>query len=130
MTPAKVPVNMHRFATWLEDYVTSLTAAGDAGAHVELQREMSILTHVGKPLQAQNSLFMTEWVAIFRESRLRDDLTVHRLQDACLKLVVSARARARELQVDFQVEKANKAIVAISATPNFYTDCFQGQSDF
>ena len=32
----------------------------------------------------------------------------------CLKLVVSARARARDLQVDFQVEKANKAIVAKS----------------
>ena len=53
-------------------------------------------------------------MAIFRESGLRDDVTVHRLEDACLKLVVSARARARELQMDFQVEKASKAIIATS----------------
>ena len=55
--PAKVPINMHQFAT-------------------------------GKPLQANDSLFMTEWMAIFWENGLRDDVTVCCLQDACLKLVV------------------------------------------
>ena len=86
-----------------------LTAAEEAGAHVEPCRAMNIL--VGKPFQTQDNLFMTEWVAIFRESGFRDDVTVHRLQDACLKLVVFARARAHDMQVDFQVEKANEAIV-------------------
>ena len=47
---------------------------------------------------------MTEWVAIFRESGLRDDVSVENLREACLQLVVCARARARELQVDVQVE--------------------------
>ena len=80
--PAKVPVNMHQIVTWLEDYVTKLTAADEAGAHVEPRCAMSILTHVREPPQAQNSLFVTEWVAIFREG-LRDDVTARRLQDAC-----------------------------------------------
>ena len=62
--PAKVPVKMHQFATWLEDYVTKLTATDEAGAHVEPRRAMSILTHAP---QAEDSLFVTEWVAIFRE---------------------------------------------------------------
>ena len=57
-------------------------------------------------------MFMHEWVVIFREGSLRDDVTVQNLQAACLKLVVAARVRARELQVDPPVEKANKAIVA------------------
>ena len=55
---------------------------------------------------------MTKWVAIFRESGLQDDVTIQNLQDACLKLVVAARARARELQVDMQLEKANNSIVS------------------
>ena len=63
-----------------------------------LLKAMSILTCVGKPLQSQDNLFMTEWAAIFSESSLRDDVTIQNLQDACLKLVVAARARARELQ--------------------------------
>ena len=36
---------------------------------------------------------------------------------ACLKLVVAASARAQELQVDMQVEKANKAIVVNAVQP-------------
>ena len=84
MLPAKLPVNMHQFATWLEDYVTKLTAADEARAHIEPRRAMSFLTHVGKLLQAPDSLFTMEWVAICRESRLRDDVTVPHLQDVCL----------------------------------------------
>ena len=61
---------------------------------------------------------MTEWVAIFRESGLRDDVTVANLQDACLKLVVLARARARELQVDQQVERAQQPLSAKTAIPS------------
>ena len=34
------------------------------------------------------------------------------LREACLQLVVCARARARELQVDVQVERASRAVVA------------------
>ena len=49
MTSAKVPVNIHQFATWLKDYVTKVTAADEAGAHVEPCCAMSILMHVGKP---------------------------------------------------------------------------------
>ena len=60
---------------------------------------------------------MTEWMAIFRESGLRDDVTVANLQDACLKLVVLARARARELQVDQQVERAQQPLSAKTAKP-------------
>ena len=60
---------------------------------------------------------MTEWVAIFRESGLRDDVTVANVQDACLKLVVLARARARELQVDQQVERAQQPLSAKTAIP-------------
>ena len=60
---------------------------------------------------------MTEWVAIFRESGLRDDVTIANLQDACLKLVVLARARARELQVDQQVERAQQPLSANTAIP-------------
>ena len=61
---------------------------------------MAVLSHVGKPLQAADTLFMTEWVAILRESGLRDDVSVENLREARLQLVVCARARARELQVD------------------------------
>ena len=60
---------------------------------------------------------MTEWVAIFLESGLRDDVTIANLQDACLKLVVLARARARELQVDQQVEHAQQPLSAKTAIP-------------
>ena len=73
---------------------------------------MAVLYHVGKPLQASDTLFMTEWVAIFRESGLRDDVSVENLREACLQLVVCARARARELQVDVQIERASRAVVA------------------
>ena len=78
---------------------------------------MAVLMNVGKPLQTSDNIFMTEWVAIFRESGLRDDVTVAHLQDACLKLVVLARARARELQVDQQVERAQQPLSAKTAIP-------------
>ena len=69
------------------------------------------------PLQFSDNIFMTEWVAIFRESGLRDDVTIANLQGACLKLVVLARARARELQVDLQVERAQPPLSAKTAVP-------------
>ena len=78
---------------------------------------MAVLTNVGKPLQSSDNIFMTEWVAIFRESGLRDDVTIANLQDACLKSVVLARARARELQVDLQVECAQQPLSAKTAIP-------------
>ena len=56
-------------------------------------------------------------MAIFRESGLKDDVTIANLQDACLKLVVLARARARELQVDQQVERAQQPLSAKTAIP-------------
>ena len=98
--PQKPPSTMHTFAAWLEDWVTKLVAADEISAYVEPRRAMAVLSHVGKPLQAQDTLFMTEWVAIFRESGLREDVSVENLREACLQLVVCARARARELQVD------------------------------
>ena len=110
--PQKPPSTMHTFAAWLEDWVTKLVAADEISAYVEPRRAMAVLAHVGKPLQAQDTLFMTEWVAIFRESGLRDDVSVANLREACLQLVVCARARARELQVDVQVERASRAVVA------------------
>ena len=110
---------MHTFAAWLEDWVTKLVAADEISAYVEPRRAMAVLSHGGKPLQAQDTLFMTEWVAIFRESGLRDDVSVENLREACLQLVVCARARARELQVDVQVERASRAVVAANTvTPN------------
>ena len=110
--PQKPPSTMHTFAAWLEDWVTKLVAADEISAYVEPRRAMAVLSHVGKPLQAQDTLFMTEWVAIFRESGLRDDVSVENLREACLQLVVCARARARELQVDVHVERASPSVVA------------------
>ena len=116
--PQKSPTTMHAFAAWLEDWVTKLVAADEISAYVEPRRAMAVLSHVGKPLQASDTLFMTEWVAIFRESGLRDDVSVENLREACLQLVVCARARARELQVDVQVERASRAVVtANTGTP-------------
>ena len=43
-------------------------------------------------LSSSDNVFVTEWVAIFRESGLRDDVTIANLQDACLKLAVLAQA--------------------------------------
>ena len=60
---------------------------------------------------------MIEWVAIFRDSGLRDDVTIADLQEACLKLVVLARARARKLQVDTQVERARQPASAKTVAP-------------
>ena len=101
--PTKLPTSMFPFAAWLEDWMTKLVVADEVAAHIKPRRAMAILMNVGKPLQTSKNIFMTEWVAIFRESGLRDDVTVANLQDACLKLVVQARARVRELQVDQQV---------------------------
>ena len=56
---------------------------------------MAVLMNIGKPLQSTDNIFMTEWMAIFHESGLRDDVTITNLQDACQKLVDLARARAR-----------------------------------
>ena len=109
--PQKPPATMHAFAAWLEDWVTKLVAADEISAYVEPRRAMAVLSHAGKPLQASDALFMTEWVAIFRESGLRDDVSVENLREACLQLVVCARARARELQVDVQVARASRAVV-------------------
>ena len=106
------PRLLHTLAAWLEDWVTKLVAADEISAYVEPRRAMAVLSHVGKPLQASDTLFMTEWVAIFRESGLRDDVSVDNLREACLQLVACARARARELQVDVQVERASRAVVA------------------
>ena len=78
---------------------------------------MAILTNVGEPLLSTDTIFMTEWVAIFRESGLRDNVTVANLQEACLKLVVLARAQARELQVDLQVERAQQPLSAKTVAP-------------
>ena len=44
---------------------------------------VTILACVGKPLQSQDNLFVTKWVAIFKERGLRDDVTVRNLEDAC-----------------------------------------------
>ena len=45
-------------------------------------------------------------------------MSVENLREACLQLVVCARARARELQVDVQVERASRAVVtAHTVTP-------------
>ena len=115
--PAKMPTSMFQFAAWLEDWMTKLVVADEVAAHIEPKRAMAVLMNVGKPLQTSDNIFMTEWVAIFRESGLRDDVTIANLQDACLKLVVLARARARELQVDQQVERAQQPLSAKTAIP-------------
>ena len=117
--PAKMPLptSMFQFAAWLEDWITNLVVADEVAAHIEPRRAMAVLMNVGKPLQTADNIFMTEWVAIFRESGLRDDVTVANLQDACLKLVVLARARTRELQVNQQVERAQQPMSAKTAIP-------------
>ena len=114
--PAKMPTNI-QFAAWLEDWMTKLVVADEVAAHIEPRRAMAFLMNVGKPLQTSDNIFMTEWVAIFRESGLRDDVTIANLQDACLNLVVLARARARELQFDQQVERAQQPLSAKTAIP-------------
>ena len=97
--------------------MTKLVVADEVAAHIEPRRAMAVLMNVGKPLQTSDNIVTTERVAIFRESGLRDDVTVANLQDACLKLVVLARARAHELQVDQQVERAKQTLSAKAARP-------------
>ena len=75
---------------------------------------MAALMNVGKPLQTTDNIFMTERVVIFREG-LRDDVSIANLQEACLTLVVLARARASELHVDWQVERVNNPATAKTA---------------
>ena len=108
--PVKMPTTMYQFASWLEDWMTKLVATDEVSAHIEPRRAMAVLMNVGKPLQSTDNIFMTEWVAIFRESGLRDDVTIANLQEACLKQLVLARARARELQVHMQVERAQQPV--------------------
>ena len=114
--PAKLATSMFQFAAWLEDWMTKLVRRRSISTH---------RTHAchGSPYECRKTSpdfwqhFMTEWVAIFRESGLRDDVIIANLQDACLKLVVLARARARELQVDQQVERAQQPLSAKTAIP-------------
>ena len=113
----KMSTSMFQFAAWLEDWMTKLVVDDEVAAHIEPRRAMAILMNVGNPLQTADNIFMTEWVAIFRESGLRDDVAIANLQDACLKLVVLARAWARELQVDQQVERAPQPLSAKTAIP-------------
>ena len=114
--PAKMPTSMFQFAAWLEDWMTKLVVAEEVAAHVEPRRAMAVLMNVGKPLQTSDNIFMTEWVAIFRESGLRDDVTIANLQDACLKLVVLARAGAQNSRL---TNKSNvqQPLSAKTATP-------------
>ena len=67
--PQKPPTTMHTFAAWLEDWVTKLVAADEISAYVEPRSAMAVLSHVGKPLQAADTLFMAEWIAIFLRIR-------------------------------------------------------------
>ena len=41
------------------------------------------------PFKHRDTLFMTEWVAIFRESGLRDDASVENLREATCSLCTS-----------------------------------------
>ena len=110
--PARLPTSVFQFAAWLEDWMTNLVVADEIAAHIEPRRAMAIFMNVGKPLQTSDNILVTECVAIFRESGLRDDVIIANLQDAGSKLVVLARARARELQVDQQVERAQQPLSA------------------
>ena len=77
--PAKMPTTVYQLASWLEDWMTRPVAADEISAHIEPRRAMAVLMNVGKPLQTTDNIFMTEWVAIFRESGLRDDVTIANL---------------------------------------------------
>ena len=115
--PANMPTSMSQFASWFEDWMTKLVVADEISAHIEPRRAVAVVTNVGKPLQSTDNIFMTEWVVMFRESGLRDDVTIANLQEACLNLVVLAKTRARELQVDLQVERAQQPLSAKTAAP-------------
>ena len=60
--PRKPPTTTHTFAAWLEDWVTKLVAADEISAYVEPRRAMAVLFNVGKPFQASDTLFTTEWI--------------------------------------------------------------------
>ena len=62
--------------------------------------------NIGKPLQSTDNIFMTEWVAIFRESGLRDDVTIANLQDACLKLQVERAQQPLSAKTAVQTTKS------------------------
>ena len=115
--PVKMPTTRYQFESWLEDWMTKLVAANEVSTPIEPTRAMAVLMNVGKPLQTTGNIFMTEWVAIFRESGLRDDVTIANLQEACLKLVVLAQAQAQELQVDMQVEQAHQPAITKTVSP-------------
>ena len=97
--------------------MTKLVVADEASTHIEPRRAMAVLTNIVEELQSSDNIFMTEWVAIFRASGLQDDVTIANFHDPCLKLVVLARAQARELQVDLQVKHAQQPLSAKTAVP-------------
>ena len=69
-----------QFASWLERGLDDQACCGRrVPEHTEPRRAMAVLMNVGKPLQTTDNIFMTEWVAIFRESGLRDDVTIANL---------------------------------------------------
>ena len=106
----------------VKDWMTKLVVADEVSAHIEPRKPMAILMNVGKPVQTSDNIFMTEWVAIFRESGLRDDVTIANLQDACLKLVVLARARAPASRACSQPLSAKTAIPTIKPKPKTTTE--------
>ena len=114
----KLPVAMRQFAVLLEEEAKNLVAADEAGAHEEPRKAMSIFNCVGKHLQShwEDNLCMTEWATVSRESGLRDNVMIQNLQDACLKVLVAARARARASS-EHAVEKDNKVIVTNAVQP-------------
>ena len=59
--PAKLPTSKFQFAAWLEDWMTKLVVADEVSAHIEPRRAMAVLVNVGKPLQASDSILMTEF---------------------------------------------------------------------
>ena len=84
-------------------------------AHIEPTQAMAVLVNVAKPLQTTDNIFMSG--SRFFESGLRDDVSIANLQEARLKLVVLAKTQARELHVDWQVERANNTAAAQTAVP-------------
>ena len=114
--PVKMPTTMYQSASWLEDWITKLVVADEVSTHIEPRRAMSVLM-LESLSRLPTTSSMTEWVAMFQESGLRDDVSIANLQETCLKFVVLARARARELQVDMQVECAQQPLTAKTAAP-------------
>ena len=95
--------------------MTKLVVADEVSAHIEPRHAMAVLMNAGKPLQTSDNIFMTEWVALSRVGSGRCD---HCQPPRCLSQTRSpSRARARELQVDQQVESAQQHLSAKTAIP-------------